>query len=100
MTIKKSTLKSLLIVNTEIIMQVVTCVAILAEFFALNILGIQAVYGLHPAWAVNYLGISKDLLDHLCNSTSATTLVFGVCVVIGLLLFALIKTQKEIDNKY
>lgn len=100
MTLIKKNFKSVLIVNAEIIMQVLTCLAILIEILLINIMGMQIAYAISPSTINNYLCLNKEILIYLCVNNNATSIIFGLIVADGALLFALIKTQKKINEKY
>lgn len=100
MTLIRKNFKSVLIVNAEIIMQVLTCLAILIEILLINIMGMQIAYAINPSTINNYLCLNKEILVYLCVSNNATSLIFGLIVAGGVLLFALVKTQKKINEEY
>ena len=89
-----------MIVSTEIIMQILTCLTILIEILLINIMGMQIAYAINPSTINNYLCLNKKILIYLCINNNATSIVFGLIVAGGALLFALVKTQKKINEKY
>lgn len=83
-------------VNASIVMQVVTCLAIFAEILTLNVFGIQTAYAANPASATDYIDLNKNILGYLCISPDGMFKVFGIAVVIGIVIYVLIKVQKKI----
>lgn len=100
MALTRKNFKSILIVNAEIIMQILTCLTILIEILLINIMGMQIAYAINPSTINNYLCLNKEILVYLCVNNNATSIIFGLIVAGGALLFSLVKTQKKFTEKY